>query len=305
MSNTVFEPIAVRMMSDLIADFGARGMRDFHAAAIAGNGGEESEGFTDVTENDPSSGVGGLGFFQWTGRSAANNRRLLFEQWLARPANVAKGYSPTDYGANYSFLYRELTGTEKGALAALLQTATLEEATQVFMERFERPGVPALAKRISYARRALAAFVAAGSPMREQPVNTGVVLHTPAQEVLAPTGLDLERLMQILAALSAKPAAAPAPPPPPPTPASSTPASVKASALAFAVGALLQILGVAPPPEVIGPIVGAVTPPTTVGTLTTFLPILTGIVGKFSGFSPLVGLGSAILDMIVKKRAAP
>lgn len=161
MANTVFEPLAVRYMTDLIADFD---LPDFQAAGIVGNGGGESAGFTKIQEQNPTAGVGGLGHFQWTGRSSTNNRRLVFERWLER--NADKGWTPFTYEANYSMLYRELTGTERASLAALRRTATLEEATEVFMDRFERPGEPHLAGRIEWARKALAAFKAAGSPAR-------------------------------------------------------------------------------------------------------------------------------------------
>jgi hypothetical protein len=84
-----FTDLAVRYIADLRSDFA---LEPFQAAGIVGNGGEESGGFEQVHENDPiGAGAGGLGHFQWTGRSSTNNRRLLFEQWLARPEHVAAG----------------------------------------------------------------------------------------------------------------------------------------------------------------------------------------------------------------------
>src|SRR5688572_19531816 len=107
-----FDDLAVRYMTDLMRDFG---LPDFQAAGIVGNGGAESGGFTEIQEKNPTKkgSAGGYGHFQWTGRTKGNNRRLVFEQWLAR--NAAKGWTVHTYEANYSMLYRELKGTEKTA----------------------------------------------------------------------------------------------------------------------------------------------------------------------------------------------
>src|SRR6185503_10553001 len=127
-----FDDLAVRYMTDLMRDFN---LTDFQAAGIVGNGGAESTGFTQVQELNPAvkGAAGGLGHFQWTGRTKTNNRRLKFEQWLER--NAAKGWTAHTYEANYSMLFRELRGTEKAALAALKKTTTLEDATEVFMRQ--------------------------------------------------------------------------------------------------------------------------------------------------------------------------
>jgi len=154
-----FDDLAVRYMTDLMRDFN---LTDFQAAGIVGNGGAESTGFTQVQELNPAvkGAAGGLGHFQWTGRTKTNNRRLKFEQWLER--NAAKGWTAHTYEANYSMLFRELRGTEKAALAALKKTTTLEDATEVFMRQFERPGVEHLPARIRWAKRALTAFAKKG-----------------------------------------------------------------------------------------------------------------------------------------------
>lgn len=180
---TKFDDLAVRYMVDLIHDF------DFtpeQAAGPVGNGGTESGGFTQIQEISPTAGRGGLGHFQWTGP-----RRRDFETWLER--NADKGWTAETYEANYSMLFRELVGPEAAAIAAVKRTTTLEASTEAFMSTFERPGVPHLDNRISWARKALAAFVAAGSPSKEkQAVPQAALPAAPLQ------GVDAAKLQEIL-----------------------------------------------------------------------------------------------------------
>lgn len=244
-----FTDLAVRYIADLRSDFG---LEPFQAAGIVGNGGEESDGFEKVHESDPiGGGAGGLGHFQWTGRSSANNRRLLFEQWLERPEHVAKDWGPDTYDANYSMLYRELRqgGTEHASLVAVKQTSTLEQATEVFMHKFERPNENYLHLdvRINWAKKALAAYVAAGSPVAPPPATTHaqtevlpplpkidpntlapiinaalpILLQLLAQRTQGTTGAQPGHgidLAAILAQLMGGPVPQPVPPVPPPPP---------------------------------------------------------------------------------------
>lgn len=186
----LFEDLAVRYVTNLIRDFK---LEDFQAAAIPGNGGHESGGFTKLQEINPTAGRGGLGHFQDTGP-----RRVAFEAWLAQ--NADKGWNAGTFEANYSFLFRELEGPEYKALAALKQTTTLEQATEVFMDKFERPGVEYFQSRIDYARRALDAFKASGidaAALRAQGRPGGST-----QEVISPPaplqGVDAAKLQEIL-----------------------------------------------------------------------------------------------------------
>jgi hypothetical protein len=183
----LFEDIAVRYMTDLIRDFD---LEDFQAAGFPGNFGVESAGFTDVTENNPSSGVGGLGHAQWTGRTPTNNRRLLFEQYIEKRRSLGMSASPDDYETNYGMVFRELDGTEgRRVLPKLRLARNVDEAVEIVMTEYERPGILHLDKRKEYGRRALAAFRAAGidaAELRRQErpggsVNTGIVIHQPAQ----------------------------------------------------------------------------------------------------------------------------
>lgn len=129
----------------------ARLMKDLdltreQAAGIVGNLGYES-GLEAIQEIKPVGGRGGFGWAQWTGP-----RRTAFEAWAKQ-----HGLSVTDPEANYGFLIEELRGPEAAALAALRATSTIEQATQVFEERFERAGVVAMNKRLQHAQLALAA----------------------------------------------------------------------------------------------------------------------------------------------------
>jgi Putative peptidoglycan binding domain len=84
------------------------------------------------------------------------------------------------------------------------------------------------------------------------------------------------------------PAASATPPIASPTPAVQKP-SVQLSMAALAVSAILQVLGVVGTPFGLGAI------PTTVGTLATLVPILTGAFGATGGFGALLNVGRALL----------
>ena len=143
-----FEETAVWLMQRLHGDFPR--LQPFHTAAIAGNGGYESGGFQTLQEIRPTirGSRGGYGWFQWTGP-----RRKQFEAYCKEG-----GFSPSSPDGNYRFLSYELRNTEKKAIPALLATGTIEAATKAFELAFERAGVKNYAKRISYAKMALAAY---------------------------------------------------------------------------------------------------------------------------------------------------
>lgn len=149
-----FEARAVRYMTDLIRDFK---LQPFQAAGFPGNFGVETGGFEHVQEIDPvSGGRGGLGDAQWTGM---NSRRGEFEAWLARRRTMGLSFDPADYDANYSMVFRELDGAEgRRVLPKLRQAGTVDEATEIVMREYERPGVEHLERRKEYGRQALAAF---------------------------------------------------------------------------------------------------------------------------------------------------
>jgi hypothetical protein len=132
-----------RLMRDL-------GLSDVQAAGLLGNLGYESGGFRRLQEIAPAvpGSRGGFGLAQWTGP-----RRIAMEAWCR-----AHGLDPADLEAGYGYLCAELRTSEAPALAALRAAPTLEAATETVCRRFERPGIPALARRHAWARRALAAM---------------------------------------------------------------------------------------------------------------------------------------------------
>ncbi len=308
---SVFEPLAVQYMAKLIADFG---LTDFQAAGVVGNGGTESGGFTQIQEIGPTSGRGGLGHFQWTGP-----RRRDFEAWLAR--NADKNWQPDTFDANYSMLYRELVGPESHAIPALKAARTLEQATEAFMNKFERPGVPHLENRISWARKALAAYAAAGSPVavqpppaQEPPPSTDLVLPQPkkragaqAQTIndILPTLIRILTLLQALmsrmgdvSTLVSQTAAKPAPAPPP---SKVEPAAVAVGIGSFFTGLFSQLHGTVGPPEGLDSIINLATSPTVAGTLTTLIPLATTALGLTGGWGALAAgamkiIGPAIMS---------
>jgi len=131
------------IMMRLIRDFD---LQDFHAGGAMGNIGHECAWFTIWQEVGQTPPDGGWGWCQWTG-----SRREEFFAWIAE-----QGFGDKSDEGNYGFLAHELQTTEKNALKALRDTTTLEQATTVFMEKFERPGVPHLDRRQLCAEQAMA-----------------------------------------------------------------------------------------------------------------------------------------------------
>jgi hypothetical protein len=130
--------VVPRLMRDL-------GLTREQACGIVGNLGQES-GLREINEIRPVAGRGGFGWAQWTGP-----RRQTFEEWCK-----SHGMLPTDPEANYGFLVEELRTTEAGSLEALRTTNTIEDATRVFEERYERAGIVNQNKRVVFAHQALA-----------------------------------------------------------------------------------------------------------------------------------------------------
>ena len=141
-----------------MADFAAS---DLDAAAVFGNAGYESLGFTKLQEIEPTvkGSAGGYGWFQWTGP-----RRRAFEAYCKR-----NKLDPASPDANYKYVFVELKGSEKGALAKLKAAKTLETKTVAFEKAFERAGVKAYAKRQAWARLALLALRASPLPTEKPP----------------------------------------------------------------------------------------------------------------------------------------
>lgn len=144
----LFQQKAPVVMRQLIDDFS---LTPVQAAGILGNIGAECGGFRLMQELKPTiaGSRGGWGWCQWTGP-----RRRQFEEFAT---NNNLDFSSDE--ANYGFLRFELTQTtERAVLDRLRDADTVTEATEVFMRKFLRPGVPHLPSRINWAERALKAF---------------------------------------------------------------------------------------------------------------------------------------------------
>lgn len=162
---TKFQELAPAIMGRLMDDFD---LTHEDASAVVGNLAHECDGFDTLQEVKPlvAGSRGGYGWAQWTGP-----RRRAYEAWCKR-----KGYKGDEFEANYSFLFRELIGSEGRALPAVKRAVGLAEKTEVFMETFLRPGIPHLQSRIYYAKKALAmqpettATADAPTPAQAEPI---------------------------------------------------------------------------------------------------------------------------------------
>lgn len=142
-----FQKIAPIYMKKLMADF-ALGADD--AAAIMGNAGHESGGLESLQEINPTvaGSRGGFGWFQWTGP-----RRRAYEAYCKR-----NGLDPRADAANYAFLFLELKGSEKGAIAKVKAARGLDAKVKAFEMGYERAGVKHYDSRLRWAQRALDAY---------------------------------------------------------------------------------------------------------------------------------------------------
>lgn len=107
---------------DVINFFTSKGLTKNQAKGIYGNLMHESGGNLDIISKD---GYNSYGLAQWTG-----NRKLrLFSKYGNKPTKQQQ----------LEYLWEELNTTEKKALDALVKTNTVDDATKVFMDKFERP----------------------------------------------------------------------------------------------------------------------------------------------------------------------
>lgn len=141
-ADELFTQKAPGLMRDLIRDFS---LTREQAAGILGNIGHECAGFRHLREIGQPEGKGGYGWAQWTA-----SRRVSFLAWAA-----ARNLDWHDDAANYGYLCEELRTTHKSSITKLKATTTLDGAVEVFMNEFERPGVPHLEPRKRYARLAM------------------------------------------------------------------------------------------------------------------------------------------------------
>ena len=108
--------------NQIVNFFMNKGLTKNQAKGIYGNIMQESGGKHNLVSRD---GHNSYGLAQWTGTRKAR----LFSKY---------GTNPT-VNQQLEYLWSELNSTEKGALNALRNTSTVEDATKVFMQKFERP----------------------------------------------------------------------------------------------------------------------------------------------------------------------
>lgn len=155
--DALFREKAPGIMRLLMADFA---LDEESAAAILGNLGHESAGFTAMQEINPvGGGRGGFGWPQWTGP-----RRRAFEAYCAR-----NNLDPTSDKANYGWLWNELKGSEKGAIIAVRNATGLRAKVEAFEQHYERAGVKHYDRRMEWAEKALAAYREASGPPSDPP----------------------------------------------------------------------------------------------------------------------------------------
>lgn len=166
------ETYGPRFMTDL-------GLDKLKVSGVFGNLAVESDQFRALQEYKPTvaGSRGGWGWPQWTGP-----RRRAFEAWAAE-----KGFKLDNPEAFYGYMLVELRGPEVGALTALRATTTLDRATEVFMLKYERPGVTHLDKRKAYALEAL--YVLQDALAAREAVKNDLGLN-PAPSGLTPPHVD-------------------------------------------------------------------------------------------------------------------
>jgi len=156
-----FRAVAPAYMRKLVADFPSLDMQD--AAAIFGNLGHESLGFTKLQEISPTvkGSKGGYGWAQWTGP-----RRRAFEAWCKK-----HGKDPAADATNYAYLFLELKGlegTESGAVGKVAAAVGLEAKVIAFERAYLRSGVKHDDSRLKWAR--IAADAVRASEPAPQPI---------------------------------------------------------------------------------------------------------------------------------------
>lgn len=108
--------------NEIVNFFMNKGLTKNQARGIYGNIMQESGGKHNIISRD---GHNSYGLAQWTGSRKAR----LFSKY---------GTNPT-VNQQLEYLWEELNSSEKGALDALKSTSSVEDATKIFMQKFERP----------------------------------------------------------------------------------------------------------------------------------------------------------------------
>lgn len=189
------------MEQQVLAGLVARGIPLPVAQGMVANMIAESGLNPDINEIAPivPGSRGGYGLNQWTGP-----RRKQFEAFAAD-----RGVSPSDLNAQLDFTLWELQNTERAAWNALQGVNDPIEAARIYSERFLRPGIPNMDKRLSEAARlagvgydpSAANALAQSAPNMSQPQNA----LAPQMPQLQSTMLDPQAFMRPRNALSLNP----------------------------------------------------------------------------------------------------
>ena len=123
----------------------SRGMPPAAAIGFTGNFGIESQYNPGINEINPvvAGSRGGFGLSQWTGP-----RRRDLEAFAQQ-----RGTALDDTDMQLDFLVHELNTTERGARDAIYSAQDPETAARLVSEKFLRPGIPHLDRRIEEARK--------------------------------------------------------------------------------------------------------------------------------------------------------
>ena len=155
------------MEQEILAGLIARGMPLHIAQGVVANMKAESNlqpGINEIAPVVPGS-RGGFGLNQWTGP-----RRVAYEQFAAN-----QGAPLDDLQTQLDFTMYELQGPERAAYEALQGAQDPLEAARIYSERFLRPGIPNMEKRLGYAAEI------AGMPMPDMPLSMGRPVSAPMQ----------------------------------------------------------------------------------------------------------------------------
>lgn len=122
-----------------------RGLPEHIAYGIAGNISVESRLDPGINEVSPlvEGSRGGYGLNQWTGP-----RRRQFESYAED-----RGRGLSDLDTQLDFTLWELENTERNAMNALMGAENVSDAARIYSQKFLRPGIPHLDRRISEANR--------------------------------------------------------------------------------------------------------------------------------------------------------
>lgn len=136
--------------NQMVKFFINKGLTKDQAKGIVGNLLHESGGRSDILEGgkrgELTVGSGkGYGLAQWTDKSR--------QQGLADFAK-SRGTKTSDVNTQLEYIWKELNEKESKALSALRKTTNVKDATEVFMNLYERPGVKALQSRLKHAIKA-------------------------------------------------------------------------------------------------------------------------------------------------------